>query len=138
MPNLELKLKPSRQYLIFLLSLLFTTVCLIILAPIPFFLKGASLLGSSLYGWYLIEGALLHHPHAIIFIEHKSDGSWLLRSKRNAYKSMISGDSTVTSLISILRFNRPHHFFKKTCLIFPDSLPDGDYRRLLVVLKMAK
>ncbi len=52
------------------------------------------------------------------------------------YDAKLRGDSTVTTLVSILRFDLPARRQIATCMVFKDSLPAEDYRRLISLVRM--
>lgn len=61
-------------------------------------------------------------------------GWYLQQSDEKSYITL-AGDSTVTGLVTILRFTRQGKYLKESSMIFKDSLPADLYRQLIVRLK---
>ncbi len=67
-------------------------------------------------------------------IGQDKEGWYLQRSGEKTHITL-SGDSTLTGWVSVLRFTRQENHFKQSCLIFRDALPADGYRQLFVRLK---
>lgn len=70
-------------------------------------------------------------------IGHDANG-WYLNKAGSLIPIVPSGDSTLTSIVSIIRFKQDKKRLKQSCIIFKDSLSDDNYRRLLVRMKYFK
>jgi hypothetical protein len=70
-------------------------------------------------------------------IGHDFNG-WYLGKAGSLIPIVPSGDSTITSFVSILRFKQDKKWLKQSCIIFRDSLSDDNYRRFLVRMKYFK
>lgn len=137
MLDLEFKLKLSKHYLILMLTIFLVSIDIVFMLPIPLWIKVLASLLVAIYGVSVIwQYVLLRSRNSIISIRRQSDGTWLLQTNRNKYTADLCGDSTVTALISILRFREPKNFWRRTAIIFRDSLGVEQYRKLLVALKM--
>lgn len=137
MLDLAFRLKPSKNYILFMLTVLVLSIIIILVLPFDLGIKCLGLLLSCGYGSYVVrQFGLLQNKHSITAIQRQNDGCWILHTNKKTYHAKLSGDSTVTSLVSILRFRIPSRLFKKTCIILSDSLHPDDYRRLLIALKM--
>lgn len=140
MLNLEFNLKPSKRYLSFLSILILTSIVIVLNLSISVWLKGAGILVVIGYGTHLFwQYGLLRSQYSIISLKRYDDG-WHIVTQKKVYKGVLLGESTLSGLASVLRFRLDdiHSLFNrtKTCLIFPDSLARGQYRQLLVTVKM--
>lgn len=136
MENQDFKLKPSKHYLMLLLAILIISLNILVLLPTLFWIKVVGFILLFAYGFSILwQYVLLRNRNSIIAIKKQSDGQWLVQTNSNRYETELCGDSTVTGLVSILRFHTPKSFWRKTAVIFRDSLGNEQYRRLLVVLK---
>lgn len=88
-----------------------------------------SLLGYSLWNFY-------HHIQWQ-GIGQDIDG-WYLKKAGEQIPIILSGDSTITSIVSILRFRQEGKFLKQSCVIFKDALSADMYRQLIVRIKYFK
>lgn len=79
----------------------------------------------------------LTHKNAIVKIKLNFK-ECVLTSRHHTFYCEIAGDTTLTQFVCILRFKAGEGRFKKSCIIFKDSLPEGQYRRLIVILKGMK
>lgn len=132
----EFKLKPSRHYLMLMLAILIISLNILLLLPTVYWMKMIGFVLLVAYGFSILwQYVLLRNRNSIIAIKKQSDGHWLVRTNQYHYEVELCGDSVVTGLVSILRFRSPKSFWRKTAIIFRDSLGDEQYRRLLVVLK---
>lgn len=132
----EFKLRPSKQYLAFLMLVtLFTSIIILSLA-VSWFFKTFLLTVFFFYSAYQFFHALLLNKYAITMLTKKEGQSWLLSLGSEKIDAELCGSSTVTSFVAILRFKIPHQFFLKSCVVFRDAMNQGDYRKLLVVLRM--
>lgn len=131
-------LKPSPRLTVLLILLAVTSAVLVIFLPLPAWLDLLVFLSASAYGVLLIrQFGLLRGGKAVTCLRRLPDGRWLVSMAKREYEAELCGDSTVTTLASILRFRMPGpSFWTKACVIMPDSLPAGQYRQLLVTLKM--
>lgn len=137
MLNREFNLKPSIQYTALLSAILFLSILIIISLTLETWIKYCAIIFVGVYGAYLFwRFALLRSRNAILSIKLLNDGSWQLYTRDKIYTAKLSGDSTATNLISVLRFRTDKHYWPKSCLIFRDSLEYEQYRRLLVALRM--
>jgi hypothetical protein len=137
MPDLVFNLKPSTHYLILLGSTLLLSLLIIAWLPLGMFIKLLLQLLASAYGAHVVwKYGLLRSKHSINVLRRHKDGQWLLSTANQTYPASIRGDSTVTSVVSVLHFQLDSFRRPFACLIFRDALGTDTYRRLLVVLKM--
>ena len=132
MQNIDITLKPSKQFLIFISILLLGSFIVMASLPLSGWVKIVSGLVLAGYGiklfWYDV---LLRGPKSIIRLNKQNDGSWRLYDRKGAFTGGLAGDSTVTGFLCVLRFRVQGCFFKRSCLIFRDSVGAGTYRKLL-------
>jgi hypothetical protein len=83
----------------------------------------------------LWHDALLLSSRSILGLRQMEDGSWHLLTKKKVLVGQLSLDSTVTSVVCVLRFTILNKFGKRSVLIYQDSVEKDLYRRLLVQLK---
>lgn len=133
----EFKFKPSQRYITLLLSVVVISVIIMLFLPCTLWIKLIGLIGISTYGGYVLwRYGWLRSQHSILGIKQHPDDSWSLYTPDEIYAATLCGDSTVTSVVSALRFQVSGQWRQRSCIIFRDSLEQDQYRRLLVVLKM--
>src|SRR3990167_5738568 len=100
------KLTPSKQYILLIIIVLFLSEWILIDTPLKCLEKGIGLLLLSGYGFYFLRrfGFLLD-KNSILKITQCTNGQWLLHAKQTVYQASLRGDSTVSTKISILRFD---------------------------------
>ena len=129
------QLKPSKTYLIALITILITTFAVILFLAIALWIKLFLFLSVAFYGGFILcKDGLLKGQNVLIRIQQQNKNQWILHTQKEIYSGEICGQSTVTHCILILRFRIPKHFFAKTCVIFPDSLKRDQFRELLMRL----
>ena len=134
---LDLEFKLSKQFLFLLLIVLLMSMLMVQCVSVTSVIKGSMLFIIIAYGSYLIwQFVLLRGRDSCIGIHYLDGNEWLIRTNRGQYQATLCGDSTVTIWVSILRFKIPNQFWKKSCIVFCDSLSQDAYRKLLVRLKM--
>lgn len=132
----EFSLKPSYSYLILLGLFVIGSLAVTLTIPADWRIRLFLFLAVAVYGGQIIWCyGLLKGKNAIQTIAPMSDDQWLLTTKTGRYEAILKGDSTVTHLISILRFVVAGQRFPLSCTIFKDSLPPDDYRRLVVAIR---
>lgn len=137
MQDHDFKFKPSRQYLIFLAAAL--TACAVIVAALSaaWWLRAGLFVLLLVYGgWMIWQFGLLRGSASITAVRRLSDGDWLLQTRQGEYRAALLGDSTVTLVVSVLRFRVNQEKRVRTCIVFHDSLPNGRYRELVVVCRV--
>ena len=79
---------------------------------------------------------LLKSKDSIIRLKNLGEKRWQVTTNSDVFESLLRGDSTVTPVVSILRVDRPGRRLPLVSIIFRDSLPEGEYRRLIGMLRM--
>jgi len=131
----EFQLRPSRQYLLLLSLVLSASMAVIILLPCAWWLKVMMAAGLSAYGVYLVQQvAQLQGKNAITRIVSCENG-WRVHTNQDVLNATLMGDSTVTRLVSILRFKVSTQCRPLCCVMFRDSIANDDYRNFLMTIK---
>lgn len=96
-------------------------------------IKIALILLALIYG-----GLAFHQQLQWQAIKHDENGWWLKHAGQE-WNVEMSGDSTITGYVLVLRFNIPGKRWKKSCVIFRDAVVSHDiYRQLIVRLRNYK
>ena len=128
MHNREFKLHRSKQYLGLTGFILLLSAAILLSLSISWWLKVSLLLLLCLYGRYITR-----YP-ALCALRYNRNKQWIMKTAESTCEAVLSGDSTVTQWVTVLRFHLNGSRLSRTCIIFRDSLPAGDYRRLMVIL----
>lgn len=137
MHELNIQLKPSKQFIALILLTMSGSLAIICYLPFSIWLKLILAFFSLSYGAYILwNHGLLRHSQSIIQIMlDKKD--WYISNHSDVFKAQIAGDSTLSSWLCVLRFSLPQKRFKRSVVIFNDALEADHYRRLLVALRNA-
>ena len=133
MQNPDFRLKPSKFYISFLAVTLLASAGIIAALTINVWFKAVLLLILAFYGTYIFRRyALLRAVQSVVGLKQLNHGKWRVVTRSGNVEAELRGDSTVTTIISVLRFDFPNKKQPVTCVIFKDSLAGDDYRRLRV------
>lgn len=136
MHNHEFSLRPSPSYLILLSLFVVGSLAVTLTIPADWRIRFFLFLAVAVYGGQIIWcDGLLKGKNAIQTMTLLSDDQWLLMTSAGRFEATLKGDSTVTHLVSILRFKLEGQRFPLSCTVFKDSLPPDDYRRLVVAIR---
>ncbi len=136
MQKIDIRLKPSRQF-ISLIALVWvgSAGCMMSLS-IPWFLKILFIISGLVYGSRILwVSGLMMSSSSIIGLQLLADGSCSLQYPMHTMAAEVKGDSTVTTALCVLRFSVQGKRWKTSCIIFKDSLEREIYRELLVWLR---
>jgi hypothetical protein len=102
-------------------------------------LKAVLALAGMAYGLFILyKHGLLLSQWSIKGLQYRDD-QWFVRDGLNRqHLALLSGDSTVTTWVSILIFDCPVIKKNCSCVIFYDALPIKHYKQLLMRLVMMK
>lgn len=129
------KCKPSKICTGLFLSIASLTVGIICSLTIAYFEKFILIVMMVIYCSYIFwRFILLRSRFSIIRLQLLSNYDWNLHTPEENYIGKLCGDSVVTIAMCILRFRLNPNGRKISCVLFPDSLLDIKYRRLLVSL----
>ena len=140
MPNNHIQVSVSKQFLILMIMLLLMTMLIICFLSCAGWIKVVLIALVIMYGRrMLFQHVLLLSPSSIIGISQDSYG-WHLHTKDNARHTVsLSGDSTVTNYVSVLRFADSIKACKYACILFRDSFDCLDaYRQFILMLVLHK
>lgn len=100
--------------------------------PIPGWIKIMLVLGVISYGVWNMYQQLQWQA-----IGHDEDG-WYLKNAEGKMPIILGEDSTVTSLVWVLRFKLPGKRFSQSCVIFKDAMSVSAYRQFIMRMKFFK
>jgi hypothetical protein len=138
MHKIDIEIKPSKRFILFLLINLLCCIAIVATLPMPFALKFFLGILVLAYGGHALwrQGWLLSR-RSIIRLSHDEDG-WQWHDRQTSWRGELCGDSTLTAFLGILRLKAHGARVKQSCLIFKDTLSAESYRRLLVTARTAK
>lgn len=136
MPDQMFSIKPSKCYLVILILFIIGSLAVTASLPLALSLKSLLFIAVAVYGAQLIwRHGLLKSRNAILNIEHRPGGVWMIETRTQRLEAALRGDSTVTHLASVLRFQLSGQRFPLSCTLFRDSLAPDVYRQLTVVIR---
>lgn len=129
-------LKPSRFFQIFLLISGLSVAMLIVNLDIAASLKmGIFSLFLSFYRYLFWCDGLLRGARAIQSIRRLNESSyWEIQTHQDTFVAELCGESIRTHLVMVLRFRVPERFLPIICMIWPDNLPNDQFRELSVLV----
>jgi hypothetical protein len=138
MPKLDIKLKPSKCFLVLASLILVSTIALIISLDLNHWVRAILVAITMRYGVSIIRNyGSLTGGHAISKLTLDSSG-WVLHDRLRTSEAVLCPDSTLTTVVCVLRFQIAGQKSKRTALIFRDALSADTYRQLLVQLRTNK
>jgi hypothetical protein len=136
MQNLEFKLQISKTYCILLAIVFLMSGIIVIVLPAPVWLRAillAALFGYALHTFW--RYALLKSELSILGLKKLEAKHWQLTTNKGVVEAELRGDSTVTTLVSVLRFDLPGRKLPIVSIIFRDNLGADVYRRLIGMVR---
>lgn len=138
MPNQDFNLRVSLYFLIVATILLAGSLILVWLQPMGWALKLVCTTIIAVYGGYIVQHhVLLQGKQAVYRLNYQGEGRWEVYMANQPYSAELRGDSTVTTWVSVLRFQVAGRRFPISTVVFRDSFMQDEYRRLVVLLKFA-
>lgn len=135
--NHEFNLHVSRFYCLFLALMLFGSSVIVVMLPLVWWQRAILFFVVIAYGAVIFwRFALLRAKNSIIRLRKIDEKSWQITTRSGVSEVMLRGDSTVTPVMSILRFEMAGKRQTLVSIIFRDSLPKSEYRRLVSVARM--
>ena len=117
--------------------MLFGSGVIIVMLPFVIWLKMLLLAMLLGYGVFLmLKFALLRTAFSVTALKKMDEKRWQAMTRAGALDAKLRGDSTVTTLISVLRFDVSGQKHPLVSIVFRDSLPADDYRRLVGIIRM--
>lgn len=130
-------LKPSYLYLSIWLSLILLSFAAVFILSITIIVKIICILLISCYSYFILHRyILLRDKKSVVALHYHRKAMWLIQLNDGETVAKLLGDSTVTGIISILRFEIPHKRFPIACIIWRDSMQLGHYRQMMMCAKL--
>lgn len=137
MQDREFKLFPSHFYCLFLALMLLGSAVIALMLPVQFWLRTLIFAVLIVYGAQIFwRYAWLRSKNSVINIAKLTDKRWRLTTQGGVVDAVLRGDSTITTVVSVLRFDIPGSRWPLSCMVFRDSLRADDYRRLISTIRM--
>lgn len=131
MPATHFKPSYSKQWAAMLIGLMGLNLGIVISLPIHIGFKLIFIFILMTYSVFIFK-----NYRRLIPFQYQGDGMWQLHDRLHTYNAELSGDSTITRWVSILRFRVLPSGKMKSCVVFRDALGFELYRRLLVIVRM--
>jgi len=129
MQELGSTLHHSKQFVLLHLVMLLGSLAMISYLSCAWKIKLLVIVGCVLYSVHILK-----RQRQWQYIRHDKSGWWLTSAGKEC-NIEISGDSTVTAYVTVLRFIIPEKKFKQTCVIFKDAMDADSYRKMVVRLR---
>ena len=137
MQDRAFKLLPSRFYCLFLAAMLFGSAVITLMLPMELWLRTLIFAALVVYGARIFwRFALLRSKHSVIKLSNLTGKRWELTIHGETVEGILRGDSTITTVVSVLRFDIRGSRWPLSCMVFRDSLRGDDYRRLISTIRM--
>jgi hypothetical protein len=137
MQSIVFKLHPSKVYCVLLALVLVASAGIALNLPIHLLLKSALLLVLAGYGAHIFYRYAWLQANLSIVAVNKLDGDrWQVTTSMGVVDAQLRGDSTLTAIVSILRFDFPQKRWPVVSIICRDSLAPEQYRQLVGVLRV--
>jgi hypothetical protein len=134
--NHEFKLRPSLLYAFVLLLFIIGSLIITLLLPVSGWLRWPLLLILFLYGMHLMQQhALLTSPDSVLGFKKLDESRWQIITRRAVYEGKLLGDSVVSGIVSVLRFSVQGRRTPLSCVVWRNSLPSEDYRKMMTLVK---
>ena len=130
-------LKPSIFAMILLAIIFCVSAYILITLPWSPFIKLVGMAMLIAYFASLIwRFGLCLSQYGLTKINYLGDQHYVLEKYQQNIQARLRGDSTITPYVSILRFQIKGRRLPYNSVIFRDSLKQGDYQRLLAMIRM--
>jgi hypothetical protein len=137
MRKLDIPLKPAAVYIRLILLILAGSSAIVLAIPVNGWLKIFLLMLLAVYAWRsILKKALLLNADAILRLTYFHD-CWEVHTAGEILPVKISGDSTLTGFLSVLRFQGEGQRKKISCVIFKAAVGTDTYRRLCAAARTA-
>jgi hypothetical protein len=132
----DFKLLRSPLFNSLLVSIVIASNGILLSLPLGWFLKAAIMLLTAAYGLSIIwQHGLLKGKNSLVSLS-KNQTVWHIATRDAIFSAELCGDSTITTLVSILKFRTANSKTLLSCVIFCDALPtNNQYRHLIVQLR---
>ena len=82
------------------------------------------------------KNVFLKSADAICALTHVNDNEWQVKTQKSSTKAVLLSDSVMTNYVLFLRFKADNFDQALVCAVFRDSLPEGQFRELVVTARM--
>jgi hypothetical protein len=94
---------------------------------------------TGCYGVYIVwANGFLQSKNSILGIRLLTNGTWMLYTKGTVISGELVHDSLVTTQLIVLRFLVPGSWWKRSVVIFSDSLKPVIYRELFRYIRFGR
>lgn len=136
MQKIDINLHPSLRLMAFILLAWLGSEVIIFMSPLAWWIKILLFVLVMVYGLGIFwQHGLLRDQQAILGIHYQADDGWWIQDRLAKTAVQVNGDSTVTTILSVLRFTPIDQSGVRACVVLKDSMGHGAYRRLVVALK---
>jgi len=129
MQKLDIQLRPSKWFAIYQIVLLLTSLVIVFYLPVLDWLKISLSVAIIMYSLFIF-----YNQRNLRALTHDQQ-RWCVQTLGGSFEASLCGDSTVTTFMSILRFKIAGKFFKRSYVVFKDTMLADDYRKLIVHTK---
>ena len=135
MHALDIDLRPSKQFASLIIAAGLGSLATVAFSALT--LPNKILLGLLVILYTSLIGYKEFSQRPITRIIADNDG-WRMGNGSPLNPVNILGESTVTRWVCVIRYKTKNRFFKKTCLVFRDSVKQDEFRQLVVALRYVK
>ena len=132
MRKIDIKLQVSKIFLSCTLAIFALSIAIVFSLPLLVGVKFLLILVVSAYGLIFVLPEVLLKKGTSILSMSIDRTTWRIYDQLHGFSAELSGTSTVTTFVSVLRFKIPDQKKIRSCVIFRDSLPADQYRTLIV------
>lgn len=139
MPKIDINLQRSKIFIFLILITILCSEIIISTLAFSFLLKSFFAILACSYGLFILYfHGLLSHNNSIVKLVIKKD-RWMLRdNQNNTFHAELCGSSTLTRFVCIMRFKIKGEKFKRSCIIFKDTISSNQFRQLMVYSRVGK
>ncbi len=138
MHRIDINLQVSAYFKLLISIVVFGSLVIIFTLPANILLRLFLVISVSIYAVCVFySNCLLKSNSAVKRLLFNEDG-WHISCRNKQLHVELRGESTVTSWVSILRFQELNKRQKYTSVIFRDAMNQEEYRRLIVLLRTTR
>lgn len=135
MQNKEFEFKPSRVYIGLQAVILLAGVGMIALLPIVLIARSLLQAIMIVYILYIVRRhGFLRAPDSVRIMSKLDSKRWQITTNTRRFDGHLLGESAISRWVSVLRFTVGGQSAPYVCIIWYDSLPQDEYRQLVVSL----
>lgn len=140
MLNTDIIIKPSKRFIALLLAkIAIIVVSAILFLSVSLLIKIIFIFITGSYGMYVLwANGFLQSKNSIVAMRLLNNGTWMLYTKETVLSGELWHDSLVTAQLMVLRFALPGRWWKRSVVLFKDSLKPSMYRELFVHIRFGQ